>query len=379
MNEEDPDSINPFRDLEDLGVIGRGQYSVVHKVRRNRDGLLLAVKRVQNIVHGMDSGEAASSSHQAMNEARLLGTLRHPHIVTYHSSHLISGDLYLILELAQGGDLGSVISQAIAARKSLTEEQVWRLFTQVASAVAFMHQSRILHRDIKPSNVFLTGESSATTAGPVLKVGDLGLSRCMSSRTLETFSEVGSPFYMSPEAVSNSGYSFASDTWSLGVLLYELSMLKSPFYEREINLYTLGNRIQQCQYEPLPSTYSQSLRQLVACILVVEADRRPSAQQVLELAQLACRSFDHGVAPDVSLDQLEVLVQHLTLKKSVNKAQEQISISVRRGASPRTSPRTSPTPRRVAAAPIVEPVPHRPRRSPRTDARQLQSNSNRIQ
>ena len=87
-----------------------------------------------------------------MNEARFLQTLHHPHIIKYHSAHLIGGDLYLILELANGGDLGSVISQAIQSGHSLNEAEIWRYFVQVASALSFMHQQRIMHRDIKPGN-----------------------------------------------------------------------------------------------------------------------------------------------------------------------------------------------------------------------------------
>ena len=125
------DENNPFKDLEDLGIIGRGQYSVVHKARRRTDGSFVAVKRVQSFV-AMEQGDTYSSTSQAaMNEARLLQTLHHPHIIKYHSAHLITGDLYLILELANGGDLGSVISQAIQSGHSLNEAQIWRYFVQV--------------------------------------------------------------------------------------------------------------------------------------------------------------------------------------------------------------------------------------------------------
>lgn len=79
-----------------------------------------------------------------------------------------------------------------------------------------------MHRDIKPANV-LVGSSGS------LKIGDLGLGRQLSEQTMEAFSKVGTPYYVSPEVVRGAGYDWKSDVWSLGCLLYELASLRSPF------------------------------------------------------------------------------------------------------------------------------------------------------
>ena len=62
-----------------------------------------------------------------------------------------------------------------------------------------MHEKRIMHRDLKPANIFISSDLS-------LKIGDLGLSRSFSSETLEAYSKVGTPLYMSPELIQDSGY-----------------------------------------------------------------------------------------------------------------------------------------------------------------------------
>lgn len=69
---------------------------------------------------------------------------------------------------------------------------------QIAGALKHMYDRRIMHRDIKPANIFLAADG-------VLKLGDLGLGRYLSSQTLEAFSKVGTPLYMSPEVLQNNG------------------------------------------------------------------------------------------------------------------------------------------------------------------------------
>jgi len=109
------------------------------------------------------------------------------------------------------------------------ERIVWKYFAQIADAISHMHGVRIMHRDLKPANIFLTLNGT-------VKVGDLGLGREMSEHTMEAHSKVGTPLYMSPEVLRGDGYDFKSDVWSLGCLLYELAMLKSPFKQEGLNL-----------------------------------------------------------------------------------------------------------------------------------------------
>lgn len=87
-----------------------------------------------------------------------------------------------------------------------------------------------MHRDLKPANIFIGGDGT-------LKVGDLGLGRIFSSETIEAYSKVGTPLYMSPEVfwfnkeelLHGEGYDMKSDIWSLGCIVYEMAEFKSPF------------------------------------------------------------------------------------------------------------------------------------------------------
>lgn len=133
-----------------------------------------------------------------------------------------------------------------------------------------MHSKRIMHRDLKPANIFIDN-------GGNLKVGDLGLSRQLSSQTMEAFSRVGTPLYMSPEVLQGKGYDWKSDVWSLGCIAYELCMLRSPFRasdKENLNLYELFQRITKGQFPPLSDKYSPELKGVVTGMLKLDPDQR---------------------------------------------------------------------------------------------------------
>ena len=119
--------------------------------------------------------------------------------------------MHLVLELADGGDLGRLIETMREHGTRFAEADVWRYVDQISSALLKCHSSRIMHRDIKPTNLFLTGSGD-------LKLGDLGLGRLLSSRSGQAESVVGSPYYMSGEVIQNQKYSYSSDIWSLGCI-----------------------------------------------------------------------------------------------------------------------------------------------------------------
>ena len=238
---------------EAVELLGRGKFSVVHRTRRREDGRPVALKKVQ--VFEMGTSERT----ECMNEIRLLQSMTHPHIIMYLDCVMERNELTVVMELAEHGDLAGLIREAALTGVALTEAAVLRNFTQIADALKYMHERRVMHRDIKPANVFIT--SVAPTS--CVKLGDLGVGRYFSSKTDMTHSTVGTPYYMSPECIQagggGGGYDFKSDTWSLGCLLYELAALRSPFYREKINFYLLGKRITSGTFDPLPGGFSAQL------------------------------------------------------------------------------------------------------------------------
>ena len=162
-----------------------------------------------------------------------------------------------------GGDLKSRIN---AQKGTLFDENLildW--FTQISLAVKHIHDRKILHRDLKSQNIFLNKDG-------IIKLGDFGIAKCLNFTLDKATTYKGTPYYLSPEIVQNSPYSFKSDIWSLGVLLYEMCCLKMP-YEGN-NIATLSLMIINGIYSPLPSIFSEELKNLLNLLLCVNLEKR---------------------------------------------------------------------------------------------------------
>ncbi|KAI6242203.1 Serine/threonine-protein kinase Nek6 isoform X2 [Aphelenchoides fujianensis] len=196
--------------------------------------------------------------------------------------------LLLVLEFASRGNLEQLITDTyFTKQRRLPEAQIWRLFAQIAAAIAHVHERRILHRDLKPANVLFDGPQMA------VKVCDFGLCRLFSQNTVRANTQVGTPYYVSPERSTQSGYNFASDVWSLGCILYEMACGGSPFVGERSNEFALNLRIQAADFPPLPDGERRTphLKLLVRLCLQVDTGRRPAAAQVQRFAEKMAAFF----------------------------------------------------------------------------------------
>jgi serine/threonine protein kinase len=219
---------------------------------------------------------------EALAEVELLRALSHPHIVTCVDALLLGGALYIVMECANGGDLGHHIRAQKECGERFSERTVLATFAQLAAALHFVHSRKILHRDLKPANVFVFG--SGELGSCTVKLGDFGLGKMFEGTTFEALSVVGSPSYFSPEVCNGKPYGRKSDVWSLGALLYELACLEVPFLAKTI--LAVAVLICKTEAKALPNDYSESLRTLVEKMLQKDPAARPAMKVVVQDACL---------------------------------------------------------------------------------------------
>ncbi|TPX37085.1 hypothetical protein SmJEL517_g01093 [Synchytrium microbalum] len=226
---------------------------------------------------------------QLVSEVNILRELRHPNIVRYYERFVDRENclIYIIMEFCDGGDLASIIKRCRRENKRIPEDVIWQIFVQLLLALNECHfggsgksgpHPAILHRDIKPDNVLLDAHQNA-------KLSDFGLSRvidCPESEFARTY--VGTPFYMSPELVTETSYNMKSDIWALGCLCYELAALEPPFQAK--TQAGLALKIKQGRIPPLPSQYSPDLNRCIQAMLQVNHLKRPTAADLLRVDRI---------------------------------------------------------------------------------------------
>eukprot|EP00913_Durusdinium_trenchii_P034078 g31897.t1 len=130
-------------------------------------------------------------------------------------------------------------------RQNIPESQILCWFTQAMLALKYIHERHVLHRDLKPGNFFINNGA--------LKMGDFGIAK---ART-----QIGTPYYLSPEVCDEEPYAWPSDIWAMGCILFELCALKVPF--EGPNIHRLVQRILMGSVPLVPGSYSEFVRRHV--------------------------------------------------------------------------------------------------------------------
>jgi len=256
---------------EPISLIGKGNFGSITKIRRKSDGKILVWKELNY------GSMKEKYKHHITSEINILKELHHPNIVKYYDRIIDKENtkIYIIMEYCPGGDLSQLIKRCRHQKQYISEDIIWKIFSQVVSALYACHTNKsgkILHRDIKPSNIFLDNENN-------VKLGDFGLSLMLNNEMNFAYSNVGTPYYMSPEQVDENKYNEKSDIWSLGCFLYELTALHPPFEAH--NHLSLALKIKSGKVDKLPEKYSENLCKVIFWMMNVDQNKRPSIKDII--------------------------------------------------------------------------------------------------
>lgn len=259
-------------------ALGQHGYRQIKKVGEGSFGAAILVQEQNGdskmICKMIDISRATKQErNDAVKESRVLSLLKHPYIVKYRETFHEDGWLCIVMDYCEGGDLTAKIKRAKQAGKTFPESQVIRWFTQAVLALQYIHDMHILHRDLKSGNFFLSKTGN-------IKMGDFGIAKVLECTAACAQTQIGTPYYLSPEICKGKPYAWSADIWSMGCILHELCARQVPFDAPDLK--RLIEKITKGSAPDLPSEYSQPLRSLVRELLDHDPSKRPQAGEILK-------------------------------------------------------------------------------------------------
>uniref|UniRef100_A0A8C5LRW1 Serine/threonine-protein kinase DCLK2 n=1 Tax=Leptobrachium leishanense TaxID=445787 RepID=A0A8C5LRW1_9ANUR len=248
-------------------VIGDGNFAVVKECVERSTGKEYALKII-------DKAKCCGKEHLIENEVSILRQVKHPNIIMLIEEMDTTTELYLVMELVKGGDL----FDAITSSTKYTERDASAMVYNLASAMKYLHSLSIVHRDIKPENLLVCEYPDKTKS---LKLGDFGLATIVDG---PLYTVCGTPTYVAPEIIAETGYGLKVDIWAAGVITYILLCGFPPFRSENNLQEDLFDQILIGKLE-FPAPYwdniTDSARELIGCMLQVNVEDRFTAEKIL--------------------------------------------------------------------------------------------------
>ncbi|KAM4800345.1 aurora kinase C [Urocitellus parryii] len=250
-----------IKDFEIGRPLGKGRFGNVYLARLKKNHFIVALK-----VLFKSQIEKAGLEHQLRREIEIQAHLRHPNILRLYSYFYDSTRIYLILEFAPRGELYNLLQRS----GPLDEQHTATIMEEVADALTYCHNNKVIHRDIKPENLLLglMGE---------VKIADFGWSVHAPSLRRQTM--CGTLDYLPPEIVEGRTYDEKVDLWCVGVLCYELLVGRPPFESPSQS--ETQRRILKVDVT-FPPSMPEGAQDLVSKLLRYQPSERLPLAQVLE-------------------------------------------------------------------------------------------------
>ncbi|XP_030642371.1 myosin-IIIb [Chanos chanos] len=275
---------DPSSEWDIVETIGKGTYGKVYKVIHKKNGNQAAVKVLDPINNVSCFGQDVDEEIEA--EYNILRSLsNHPNVVKflgmfYRTTELSGGQLWLVLELCNGGSVTDLIKGLLIRGRHLEEPLISYILYGALLGLQHLHNNRIIHRDVKGNNILLTTEGG-------VKLVDFGVSAQLTSARLRRNTSVGTPFWMAPEVIAceqqfDYSYDARCDVWSLGITAIELADGDPPLAEMHPVKALFKIPRNPSPMLRSPEQWCRSFSHFIAQCLIKDFESRPSVTHLLE-------------------------------------------------------------------------------------------------
>ena len=256
-NQEDPEKLYKI-----IQKVGQGNYGSVYKIQKITTGEIMAAK-----ICKIESNNSESFK----REINMLKQCHSPYILKYYASYIKKNIIWIVLEFCEGGSLSDIMR---ITNEYFTEKEIASIIKMVLKGLQFLHAQKKIHRDIKAGNILLTDEG-------VAKLGDFGVSAQLTNSISKKISKIGTPYWMSPEVISQKSYDSKCDIWSLGITCIELAEGEPPY--SEVRTFLVMKKILNNPPKGLtkPELWSKDFNDFVSKCLIIDPEQRPTATQLL--------------------------------------------------------------------------------------------------
>eukprot|EP00357_Protocruzia_adherens_P010609 CAMPEP_0115039414 /NCGR_PEP_ID=MMETSP0216-20121206/44013_1 /TAXON_ID=223996 /ORGANISM="Protocruzia adherens, Strain Boccale" /LENGTH=857 /DNA_ID=CAMNT_0002420047 /DNA_START=224 /DNA_END=2797 /DNA_ORIENTATION=+ len=278
----DGESGQTIRNWQSAEILGYGSFGRVVFGLNNETGELMAVKQVH---WAGTSNQAVDDRVKALAvEIDVLSQLRHKNIVRYVGTSRDQDNLNIFLEYVAGGSIASLLK-----RYGNFNENLIRIYTkQILEGLEYLHAHNVIHRDIKGANV-LVDENSCC------KLSDFGTAKMICSGLDDNLSLQGTPNWMAPEVVKQTGHGRHADIWSVGCTVLEMATGRPPWSEFKNQITALFQIAQSAKTPTIPENLSEELEDFLTLCLQRYPKDRPNVKQLLRHPFIVGPEDDHDM------------------------------------------------------------------------------------